>query len=342
MLKKIVLISFAVIITFVSLSYGYFYYVNQPINIGNTWATDNAFNINDVTSMQVNENNNFSILRLSDLHLRIGFTSEDKKTLNGVKALIKQEEPDLVVVTGDLVHSPFNFLAMRAFANIMETNNQYWTLVFGNHDGDFGFSKSKMVRMLKNEYDYCLIKNGPSNIKGNSNYFINLKQQDEVVYNLSFLDSNDYIGNTSEFEYLTNEQKQWYKWSMNNINNSANKTVSSMSFFHIALKEYLSLYETNNFVGRVGYRGIRTQRNVNLFDVMQNIGSTKAIFVGHDHLNTMRGYYENIYLCYGRWSGVRPYHGNMHPEIKRGATLIQIDTNEDTFEVSDVFYDDYL
>ncbi|HPG91945.1 MAG TPA: metallophosphoesterase [Clostridia bacterium] len=44
-----------------------------------------------------------------------------------------------------------------------------------------------------------------------------------------------------------------------------------------------------------------------IFAAIKDGGITEAIFCGHDHVNTLRGFYDGIYLCYGRASGYHTY-----------------------------------
>jgi hypothetical protein len=47
--------------------------------------------------------------------------------------------------------------------------------------------------------------------------------------------------------------------------------------------------------------------NTGLYELAKQYGSTTAMFVGHDHANTLRGFYGDIYLCYGRCTGYHTY-----------------------------------
>ncbi|MBR5438093.1 MAG: metallophosphoesterase, partial [Clostridia bacterium] len=85
----------------------------------------------------------FNVMHLTDIHIGGGFLSlkKDAMALNAVAAMIKAEEPDLVVVTGDISFpvpysaGTFNNLASaKVFAALMEQMGVYWTVGFGNHD----------------------------------------------------------------------------------------------------------------------------------------------------------------------------------------------------------------
>ena len=87
----------------------------------------------------------FKVMHLTDIHLGGGIFSveQDKKALNAVAAMITEEKPDLVIVTGD-IHSYFvpwsgtlnNSYAHNMFIRLMENLGVYWTVAFGNHDAE--------------------------------------------------------------------------------------------------------------------------------------------------------------------------------------------------------------
>ena len=44
------------------------------------------------------------------------------------------------------------------------------------------------------------------------------------------------------------------------------------------------------------------------FDVIKDLGSTKAMFFGHDHINNFEADYQGVKFCYGIKSTDRIYH----------------------------------
>ena len=70
--------------------------------------------------------------------------------------------------------------------------------------------------------------------------------------------------------------------------------------------------------------------NSGMFDAMVKDHTTRAVFVGHDHINNYCGLYKNIILGYGRATGYNTYsmEGYGH-----GARLIEISDDEvNTFD----------
>ena len=83
-------------------------------------------------------NRRFKILQFTDMHLSYRRnTCFLNKTMQLVERAICDEKPDLVVITGDLVWSPFTERAYGEIVSCMERLRQPWTFVFGNHDRDF-------------------------------------------------------------------------------------------------------------------------------------------------------------------------------------------------------------
>ncbi len=78
--------------------------------------------------------------------------------------------------------------------------------------------------------------------------------------------------------------------------------------------------------------GIYYQGNdTGLFAKAQALGSTHAMFCGHDHANTLRGKYGGIYLAYGRCCGYHTY-----PFFREGDALLGL------FDRNDVYYNGAL
>ena len=87
----------------------------------------------------------FKIVQLTDVHIGGGFMSikKDSMALNAVAAMLSEEKPDLVVVTGDIAYPvPFqagtfnNKSSAKLFADLMEKLGVYWCMTFGNHDAE--------------------------------------------------------------------------------------------------------------------------------------------------------------------------------------------------------------
>ena len=81
----------------------------------------------------------FKVLQFTDVHIGGGAFSgtKDNWAMSAVATMIRQSQPDLVVVTGDIAYPvPFqagtfnNLNATKIFANMMENLGVYWTFAF--------------------------------------------------------------------------------------------------------------------------------------------------------------------------------------------------------------------
>lgn len=323
------------------------------------WTQETEFDLDMFPSLVIDKDaDELKIMQIADPQLKFGnITSMDIRTMNLLDRALKREQPDIAVCTGDLTLSIFTYHAYKQFANFMEERKQYWTVVYGNHDSQFDSSKYTIYQLLKN-YEYCLFDPGPSNIKGESNFLINVfkgedaKAQGDVAYSLVMLDSNMYPEGENLaltdwiYDWIGEDQIQWYKWAIEGLQ-SIKPDIQTSAFFHIALQEFADMYyadrlakgldipsqidqskllPVSNFQGTVcesdkietetvddGYTvGIYYQgKNTGFYDMAVSLGSTKSIFIGHDHINTIRGYYgtagKEIYLSYGLSCGYHTY-----------------------------------
>lgn len=123
--------------------------------------------------------------------------------------------------------------------------------------------------------------------------------------------------------------------------------------------------ETEVVFGDNGYTaGIFYQGNAegvtdhpDVFKYFKDLNSTKALFCGHDHVNTLKGYYDGIYLGYGlccgyhtypffnheffitKWFGLSDkvlFNGDLWTDengnrMEKGVTVIEIGTSADNY-----------
>ena len=90
-----------------------------------------------------NDREEFRILQLTDLHIGGSVTTirHDRRAFDACYDLISRTQPDLVILTGDLVYplpyqsfSTNNLVPLWQIADFMNNVGIPWTLVYGNHD----------------------------------------------------------------------------------------------------------------------------------------------------------------------------------------------------------------
>ncbi|MBR1954973.1 MAG: metallophosphoesterase [Clostridia bacterium] len=328
-LIALAVIALIVISVLISIEIGTYSPKENYYGNGTTWsATENFDNYyqNMLTlPIEFDGSRPLRIMQIADPQLKFGSWTHDKRTMDLLDKAIDQLKPDVAVVTGDLTFSMFAKTAVKHFADFMEKKQVYWTYAYGNHDSEMTFSKYRHAELLA-KYKYCLFDGGPSNIMGESNYFVNVKDgSGNLVYSLCMMDSNMYQeGQTDVFnrEYgeIEQDQANWYKWVIQGLQ-TKNPAVQSSLFMHIPFKAHLEVLNDPNKAGSIQevdrewkgetLPGIAFQGGSCgqvMYDTMVALGSTKGVFVGHDHINTIRGLTEKgIFMAYGRCCGYHTY-----------------------------------
>ncbi|MCF7932836.1 MAG: metallophosphoesterase family protein [Acholeplasmataceae bacterium] len=257
-----------------------------------------------------------NILQITDLHLTYGIDRRDQKTYDLIRTLVKADDYDLVVVTGDMMMSPTAVMLFRQFVNVMESLGTPWTFIFGNHDDDF-HDKRTLLSVIE-ETEHLLFKVGPSLENGGyGNFEIQVDQSGMPFAHLYFFDTKGerktYALEDGKYDYLSSEQVDWYE------NKVKDDVKESLAFMHIPLKEYADAIDYEGTFGedKVYFQGT----NTGLFTLMVTYGKTKGVFVGHDHLNDFSFSKDGILLAYGRATG---YNG--YGTLDRGGRVILLDS----------------
>ncbi|MCD7723341.1 MAG: metallophosphoesterase [Clostridiales bacterium] len=300
----------------------------------------------------------FKILQLSDVHIGAGFLciKKDQLAINAVAAMIAEEKPDLVVVTGDIAYPvPFqagtlnNKNAAVMFADLMEQLGVYWCLAFGNHDTEAYsyFTREDIAEIYESaDYPHCLFQSGSEEVDGVGNYVINVKNSSgEITQSLIMLDSHSYIGGDVlgvlwKYDCVHENQVEWYKEQIAALTaENGGKTPMSLVFLHMPLQEYREAWyeyadngyeDTENvqyIYGKAGEQDVvvySSEENYGLFDAALELGSTQGFFCGHDHLNNFSLEYKGIRLTYSYTVDYLAYSGIMKYGLQRGCTVINV------------------
>ena len=319
----------------------------------------------------------FKVMQLTDVHITGGFLGKenDKKAINAVAAMVTAEKPDLVIVTGDISFAvPWagtinNAYAHRMFIRLMERLGVYWTVAFGNHDSEVYdyYGRSAVAGFYENEsLNYCLFDRGPDNVFGECNHVINVRQSDGLITkSFIMMDSISYtwedpLGIFWIYDNIHADQIEWYKGEIEKLNAhnkslGSEETVESMLFIHIPLMEVRDAYneylgsgeaDTDNvkhLFGKVGEKDpyvYCSNDEEQMFETILELGSTKAIFFGHDHLNNIMMDYKGVALCYGYSIDYFAYSDIDKIGSQRGCTIITYTPGGATHVTHENYYQD--
>ena len=179
-------------------------------------------------------------------------------------------------------------------------------------------------------------------------------------------DCNKHIGSVKvgkSYAALDYTQMDWYEWVLKgnqkvNEENGfiENSMPESTCLFHIAINEFYDAYKqwltaikNNDVAGVEAMQAEGRMRmnemigsgtmNTGMFAKMKELGSTKNVIVGHDHVNDYSLVYQGIRLTYGVKTGNKCYwvgDGTMN-----GGTKLTISAGGKASSVKQVYIDDY-
>ena len=276
----------------------------------------------------------FRIAQLTDMHY--GCTETEKLDLirDMVEKTVKNEHPDIFVLTGDIVTGRDD--AHQGWLNmidIFDGTGVPWAVVLGNHDaeanddvnGDTIFSYLSKARNIVNV-------RGAAKVFGHGNKALTVlhADNDSVAAVIYCIDSNDYpvtedLRRVSYYDVIHDDQIQWYIDESNRFKAmNGGVPVPSVAFYHICVPEILEVARDPNHNGKYEERCCPADVNVGFFGKTRIQGDMIGMFVGHDHTNDFIGMYQDIALGYGRQSGVEDENDTKAPmgvrivELKEG------------------------
>lgn len=281
-------------------------------------------------------NESFTILWGTDFHLRRGPFSNRKKIYGLLEKAFEETNPDLTVISGDLLFSFDSLKMLTEFADFMQQHNRFWALSFGNHDGQYAHDKPTLANLL-DTYPTAIFSQGESWVAGNSNYPIVLTKDGQPMQAIMLLDSHDsriYEGGVIAPDYIYPSQVAWYRWVEDGLGQ-----VPLYTFIHIPLPEFRLLWESGDAIGVKLDKTINAPlENTGLFAAMQEKMNTVAVFSGHNHLNDFFGSWEGIDLHFGRSASYGSYGSRFH---SKGLKTITLFADGRPYEIATYTVDDW-
>lgn len=278
-------------------------------------------------SLEKDPDKDFVILNIADVQLFSinAVLATGKFAEKTIDILVEKTNPDLITLSGD------NAWGATAYIKLIDKIDSYgipWAPVMGNHDGDFLVSEFWAAYKM-HEADNCIFEFGPEGM-GYGNYIINITQNGEIIHTLFMMDTHANV-DLKYGEGLTQRQLSWYKWAVEGIASQTGKTVESSVIMHIPIPEFADAWESvhdesGNLIEPYASEPFCCRleeisypdKNIGFFDLCKELGSTKNIIVGHDHVNCFSIEYEGINLTYSMKLG---YGGYFDSKLNGGTVL---------------------
>lgn len=292
----------------------------------------------------------FRILMVSDFHSqRRPSLAEDYnyKLVEGLRALIEDTHPDMVIVGGDQCIDAKSIEECKGIMEMLlepvSAENIPWAAVFGNHDNETGLPVSeeeKAYEMIAG----CLNEAGPSHLDGTANFVLPVlaSDSDKVAFNLFCLDSHRNIEDLAEKFSLpedtkfilprhfndgqngcspTFEQVMWYYNTSKQAEADNGRKIPAAMFMHIPLPEYLNIVRNPEHCNAIGSKRETIgccELNFGMFAACLQRGDVKGIFFGHEHLCDIQGEYCGITMAQDAALG---YNMSAHDDLRGGRVI---------------------
>ena len=278
----------------------------------------------------------FKLLQLTDLHFGEAPNTDwgpmqDKKSATVIRKYIADENPDLIILSGDqLTANDIDANATAYYRELIEIiiaakSDAKWCMIFGNHDdmplerrnedGDIMRFLPKTSRdellTVDMSYEGSFTKKGPSHVFGKSNYVLPIFTGKDAAINIHFLDSGG--GNLTEKIDLS--QLEWLKseYKESQLVGVAFQHIPS-SFMDFQYSEACSGLNEDSITPLDSDPGILKYLSEH---------QVQFLAVGHDHGNGYCCPSKNhfIHVCFGRHSG---YGGYSKKKWTKGARVYNL------------------
>ena len=253
----------------------------------------------------------------------------DERCFDYIRETVENTNPDLILITGDLVYGEFDDAgtSLLALIDVMESLKTPWAPVFGNHDNESTLGADWQCQQLENA-EYCLFEQ--KTLTGNGNYSIGITQGGVLKRVIFMLDSNGCGGmsaaskanghSTTNVGFGT-DQIAWYTDTAQKINRLQPDMKYTFAYhvqqeiFRNAISQYGTVNSNtinapinidtaaNKKDTDFGYMGRDLKsswdKDFSVYNGMKALGAD-SLLVGHEHCNSASVMYDGIRFQYGQ------------------------------------------
>lgn len=270
-------------------------------------------------------NKKFKIVQFTDLHVKWNEPKSDI-VFERIDQVVKEEKPDLIILTGDIIFSEPGIENMRKVLKAVSDYKIPFAITFGNHDHEQGATNAELFKVAES-MPYHVTYDEVPELSGVGNCVLPIRSSDgqKDACALYCLDSHAYsqIKGVEGYDYIKRDQIEWYcKRSAELKQENGGVPLPSLAFFHIALPEYHQAVsdEDAQIYGIRRERACSPELNSGMFTAMRENGDIMGVFVGHDHDNDYAVCWHDILLAYGRFTG----GDTVYNHLANGARIIEL------------------
>ena len=298
--------------------------------------------------LKFDENGEFKILHLCDC--QDGYPA-DARMFEYINTVLETYEPDLVILGGDntVGEEETKELAVEELVKPFVDHKVPFTLVFGNHDYQQGYTNDELFEMYKRYGgEYCVAYDAVPELHGTATHNLPIysSKSNDIKFNLWMFDSGAYVD--GGYDCVRKDQIDWYKATSNALAQQAGGKVPSLAFQHIIVgdvydvlfaespialgeitrefngKIYSFFPKLHNFTGFLIEYPCPGVDNEGQFDAMVEQGDVLGIFSGHDHPNSFETELDGIKII-NTPSATQSHYSS---PVNNGARLITIKEND--------------
>lgn len=281
-----------------------------------------AFAVDDsltTAPLYFDENGNFRIMHITDTHLNYD-NIDDSLWL--IADAINKEQPDIIVITGDIFSADTveeTEWFVDRIMSVFEEKDVPVAVVFGNHDSESGIISREDLMALYNRYSCSISIDDGAQLSGCGTYNVPIysKEDGKMMFNLWMFDSGDY-DSEGHYSNVLEDQVEWYKAKSEEYERICGEKIYSLAFQHIVVPEVYDALKQIKSKRAYAYKRIYTENEYYMFDpnvenhgtlhetpcpgyynhgqvdAMVERGDVLGMFFGHDHTNSFSVNYEGI------------------------------------------------
>jgi len=274
--------------------------------------------------LRFDDNGVFTIVQFTDTHLGSRDAGlRDDSTYALLDSIIRWENPDLIVLTGDIVRFAWEPQAVPSWRRLIaffDSTGVPWAFVHGNHDAEVrGYAAvDSLIATARN----CLYTSGPDSLNQPGNYVLPvLSRKGRGVSALLWcMNSGAGSSEPSGYGWIRANQVKWFRATSERLKTQTQPNLTQLAFFHIPFAQYQTVWDARTCTGYKNEKVCMQGKDEGAFAAFVEY-RVNGCFVGHDHTNDYEGTLEDVTLCYGRASG---YRGYGKEGFLRGARVIKI------------------
>lgn len=265
----------------------------------------------------------FVLVQFTDTHF--ADLPHNRETFELFDRVLQIEKPDLIVLSGDIVHATWCKDPLIHWADVVryfDAKNVPWAFVQGNHDAqEFAYEaiEDALAGSSTNLYE-----SGPESIFGHGNYAVPIYKRGTsrpgaIVWSLDSGQGAE--GVASGWDWVKRDQIAWFSAEADRLMRHDGDSITGLAFVHMPLVQHLTVWQTTPCSGFLNEKVCMQGMDEGLFDAFRENGRVTGCFVGHDHVNDYEGVLEGVTLAYGRGSGYNCYGKE---GFRKGARVITL------------------